>query len=351
VLALRLRRLDQEDLLVELSKSIDEQEKLLNRLTSKEKSAEKDLLQTELEIRKFQTAKQRALDLLEESLPLKLSQLCCFEPIEDAASDAHADEDGVEGSIDGSTLAGEKEANQPASSYLALLTSPKKAVELPIPTKLVVDAPLASHALFPLGALERLARRIKELGDEAALERSSLASLHREKKALEKEELEKKAALAAAEAKNEGIQMLRFGQVLDMRLVEEGDVGVAKEAENTARLRSAEAEADRALALLVKQEQALKQDLIAVTQTNTQLLASVAELTSRQFFLEKELNGPGAQAPQDSGALKREIEERDKLVALVKLQAKEVEALKTEVALLRRKGGHIYVPGGLPQPP
>lgn len=32
----------------------------------------------------------------------------------------------------------------------------------------------------------------------------------------------------------------------------------------------------------------------------------------------------------------------------MKLQAREVEALKAEVNLLRRKGGHVYVP---PQPP
>ena len=37
-----------------------------------------------------------------------------------------------------------------------------------------------------------------------------------------------------------------------------------------------------------------------------------------------------------------------RLVALVKLQAKEVDALKAEINLLRRKGGHIYAP---PPPP
>ena len=54
------------------------------------------------------------------------------------------------------------------------------------------------------------------------------------------------------------------------------------------------------------------------------------------------------------------------MVALVKLQAREVEALKAEINLLRRKGGHVFVPPppagagevrgaagdeGFPQPP
>ncbi len=40
----------------------------------------------------------------------------------------------------------------------------------------------------------------------------------------------------------------------------------------------------------------------------------------------------------------REVEERNRLVQLVKLQAKEVDALKAEINMLRRKGGHVYTP-------
>ena len=42
--------------------------------------------------------------------------------------------------------------------------------------------------------------------------------------------------------------------------------------------------------------------------------------------------------------VRRDLEERNRLVALVKLQAREIDALKVEISLLRRKGGHIYVP-------
>lgn len=40
--------------------------------------------------------------------------------------------------------------------------------------------------------------------------------------------------------------------------------------------------------------------------------------------------------------LRREAREREKLIQLVKLQSKEVEALKTEIMILRRKGGNVF---------
>ena len=83
-----------------------------------------------------------------------------------------------------------------------------------------------------------------------------------------------------------------------------------------------------------------------LTQENTKLLENIAELSQRQFRLEKELNSTGGQMTvADQGPLiKNEVEERNRLVQLVKLQAKEVDALKAEINMLRRKGGHVYAP-------
>lgn len=82
-------------------------------------------------------------------------------------------------------------------------------------------------------------------------------------------------------------------------------------------------------------------------QENTELLNRIADLSARQFHIEKELNaGSNATSIADAGpAVKSEVEERNRLVSLVKLQAKEVDALKAEINLLRRKGGHVYMIG------
>ena len=49
-----------------------------------------------------------------------------------------------------------------------------------------------------------------------------------------------------------------------------------------------------------------------------------------------------------AGTNKKEIEERQRLHTLVQLQAQEIEALKAEISILSRKGGHILPPT---QPP
>ena len=96
----------------------------------------------------------------------------------------------------------------------------------------------------------------------------------------------------------------------------------------------------------------MREAVLRATQDNTELLQRVAELSQRQFKLEKALNASGGQLHvNDRGpVIKNEMEERNRLVQLVKLQAKEVDALKAEVNMLRRKGGHVYTPAVAPQP-
>ena len=85
---------------------------------------------------------------------------------------------------------------------------------------------------------------------------------------------------------------------------------------------------------------------LPVTQDNTSTLEVIAERTQTQHRLEHELNATsaGGSSSADNGAMRKEMEERNRIVQLVKLQAKEVDALKAEINMLRRKGGHVYTP-------
>ena len=58
-----------------------------------------------------------------------------------------------------------------------------------------------------------------------------------------------------------------------------------------------------------------------------------------------------SQGGEFSGERKSDIHERQRLIQLVHLQAQEVEALKEEITLLSRKGGHILPPAQPPLPP
>ena len=57
------------------------------------------------------------------------------------------------------------------------------------------------------------------------------------------------------------------------------------------------------------------------------------------------------QGTEFSGARKADLRERQRLVQLVQLQAQEIDALKDEITLLSRKGGHILPPAQPPLPP
>lgn len=82
---------------------------------------------------------------------------------------------------------------------------------------------------------------------------------------------------------------------------------------------------------------------------NTQRLNEMVDILTETKKLENALDSKQASLGQElSGSSKKDIEERQRLHTLVQLQAQEVEALKAEIAILSRKGGHILPPT---QPP
>lgn len=90
----------------------------------------------------------------------------------------------------------------------------------------------------------------------------------------------------------------------------------------------------------------LKKKLRSATNVNTMMLTKVAALSSRQYDLEQLSAGQKSYAGVTDAAptIQMEVEERSRLIALVKLQGREIDTLKAEINLLRRKGGHIYAP-------
>jgi hypothetical protein len=88
----------------------------------------------------------------------------------------------------------------------------------------------------------------------------------------------------------------------------------------------------------------LRRQLLDATNNNTALLSAIADLNSRQLIMEKSLQGGNKNMPvgDTSPIVKLEIEERNRLLGLVELQAKELDVLKAEINLLRRKGAPLY---------
>ena len=83
VMELREKRLDQEEILLEFQKSVEELKHQNNLLQTKEKSIDKNLQATELEIQKFQTEKQQQLNKVFVTVPLLLSQIRAFSIVQE----------------------------------------------------------------------------------------------------------------------------------------------------------------------------------------------------------------------------------------------------------------------------
>ena len=56
------------------------------------------------------------------------------------------------------------------------------------------------------------------------------------------------------------------------------------------------------------------------------------------------------QGGEFQGNRKADFQERQRLIQLVQLQSQEIDALKEEIGLLSRKGGHILPPSQAPVP-
>ena len=88
---------------------------------------------------------------------------------------------------------------------------------------------LMNDLVFPLVELEKLRARIRELGDEKAALRKRQKALRTEHVTLHKEQAGKAEKLRELDARARDVQLLKFGQVIDLERIE--SVGINKAAE------------------------------------------------------------------------------------------------------------------------
>lgn len=289
VCELREKRLDQEEVAAEFQKAVEGLKKDNEALVKKEKIVDLALKQTEQEIQQFQTFKQQRLNELHVVITLKMHQVKCL----------------VSGKL----------------------------------------PPDLSHTIvFTNQGLRRLRERIDELKDEKEELKRNHKQLKREHVQLLKSKKVKEEKLKELEARARDVQMLKFGQEVDLEVLEKMSVNKTAE-ELKQQLKKLEGKNSRELKAWQVQIDEAAAELASVTKQNTEKLERVAELTSAQHRLEKELNSTQSRMVAEVGPSKEKMKaEREQLVSLVKLQAREMEALKAEINMLRRKGGHVYTP-------
>ena len=290
VLALRERRQDQDDVINEINKINAEHKKESDALAKKAKTVGKTLAALEQEMFEFQKEKLETLNAVESTVTLRLRQV----------------------------------------EYL---------YEGKIPND------LAEGIVFSRSVLDGLQRRIEELVGEKSALRKQQRDLRREHASLQKVKAERTEKNRELDASAVQMQMLKFGQLIDLEKLERAMIPKKGTEELKVMLKAQDA-ANREEKRKWNAELAKAQaELTRMTAQNTACLNAVADLTTRQRDLEARLMTTQQSVFVDPNAARRkEIAERDHLVAVVNAQAKEIDTLKAEIAVLSVKGRPQHIP-------
>eukprot|EP00163_Fabomonas_tropica_P003294 TRINITY_DN1277_c0_g1_i2.p1 TRINITY_DN1277_c0_g1~~TRINITY_DN1277_c0_g1_i2.p1 ORF type:complete len:1610 (+),score=529.40 TRINITY_DN1277_c0_g1_i2:771-5600(+) len=297
VIDLREQRLDQQEQLAEFQKSIEALVKENEGFVKKEKLIDTSLKQIEKEIQAFQSEKQRRMNELDVVVSLKMEQI------------ETVDENG--------------------KPVLPLEGEPMDNI-----TSLV----------FTRGGLARLQNRIKELVQEIRNEKKRVKHLKQELFNKQKNQKAKIDKIQALTARVLDVQLLKFGQEVDLENLERLSVNRLGE-EMKLQLQKEDQEREKNMAQWDARIKMAKVELANVTSTNTQLLNSLLTLSQQQQQLEGKLAQTGAGMNADDDITPQRMKEtKETLMNVLRVQAQEIENLKAQVTMLRHKGGNIFTP-------
>jgi len=282
VLSLRLEQSDQEYNISEIQKVIDALKKENEGYLKKEKIIDAALKGFETDIQEFQTLKQKRLNELDVVVPLKLSQI----------------------------------------QYLNGQSIPSD---------------LSAALVFQNQEVKRLKLRIKELHQEKADIRKQHHELRKMHNNLIINKKEKLARIVELEKKAYDVQMLKFGQIIDLEKLER--MGVNKNAEELKeKLNKNENKYANELNEWNKKVQMNKEQLTAVTIENTKKMNTYLDLKKLYNKLEKNLTtAQTTLTTVYNDEDKKDKLEHEKLTNLVNDQRNEIEELKREIEILIRK--------------
>lgn len=201
---------------------------------------------------------------------------------------------------------------------------------------------LSQALVFSEQELERLKRRVEELDQEKSDLRQHHKTMKKEHLQLLRDRKAKEDKVKELEAKAHDVQMLKFGQVIDLDLLDK--VGASKGTED---LKEQLKVQEQRYALELKEWDAKidarTDELMVLTEDNTRCLEAVSDLTSNQRKLESTLAATRSTMFNDPVVQrKQEVEERDALVQLVNAQALELQRLRGQLSTLSRKDASVY---------
>jgi len=206
-----------------------------------------------------------------------------------------------------------------------------------------LPASLDNQVVFTNTGLSRLMSRITELHQEKALVHQNYRKLKRDFVVRNKDKKQAEKKIEDLQRKFDDIQLLKFGQVIDLDLLERSS-GNKYVQELTQKVEEVEKDCRTQLASLTKKIESSKGSLQAATKENTSLMEQITQMGYSQLALDQALNARIANVTVNDEEPMKEIKdvEKERMKELLTLQAKEIATLQAEIGLFRKKGGHIY---------
>lgn len=293
MLVYRETRLDLVDMLAEAKKAIENFKQTHAAKESNGDAVVQKIKECKDEVKKLEAAKRRELNLLSTVAPLHLSQVRCLD--------------------------GERQCPQ--------------------------DLYNASVTVISQSRMEQLHNRIYELANEKKTTHQQLTGMISELQQLKEEREATRKIHAGWEEKVHEVMMLKFGQHVDLELLESCGSSRAIETKKE-ELRQLEAVWERSIEKLRHQLDDLRSRLQDTIYENTGLLQNLGDFESERQTTDAALSQATSKTVQryrkSPIATKQD---RTNLRELIAAQQNEIDALNAEIMMLKRKGGHAYGPG------
>ncbi|CAF0711556.1 unnamed protein product [Brachionus calyciflorus] len=289
VCQLREKRLDFEEQIAEEKKILEQFKKDQDGLIKKGKLVEGGLRQAQTELENFQKEKQKKINSLDIVVTLRLSQI----------------------------------------QFL---------------NKGRLPADLSEALAFDAKNLDRLQSRIKELEVEKAAEKKLFKNLKERHHELIRDKKKMDEYVGKLDELCNKMMLDKYGKIVDLEKIELIAVNQQIE-ELKQRMAENESEHEKVMKEWLDKINSEKDESIELLKANTIRINEMVELLSESKKLESTLDNKQRSLGQEmTSTSKKELEERRRLHTLVQLQAQEIEALKSEISILSRKGGHILPP-------
>lgn len=203
---------------------------------------------------------------------------------------------------------------------------------------------LSQSLAFDSQNLDRLQTRIKELEAEKASEKKLFKNLKERHVELIRDKKKMDEYVGRLDELCNKMMTDKYGKIVDLEKIELIAVNQQIE-ELKQKMAENEFEHEKVMREWLEKINSEKDESIELMKANTTRINEMVELLTESKKLESTLDNKQRSLGQEmTTTSKKDLEERRRLHTLVQLQAQEIEALKAEISILSRKGGHILPP-------